>query len=88
MTVIVDNISCSHYRVGPDGKMSAKTKAELQKFWTPAVRCSSGMSSAMNRACWRRLAETIELAKCLNEIKPPHVQTAGVAGLWRRQRHA
>ena len=76
MTVIVDNISCSHYRVGPDGKMPQKTKDELQKlldkFGSLCQWYELGNEPCMFGGGY---TETIELAKYLNEIKPPHLKT-------------
>ncbi|MGD0090296.1 MAG: hypothetical protein ABSE73_10285 [Planctomycetota bacterium] len=77
LTVIVDNISGSHYRVGPEGKMPQQMKAALQKFFdTYGSLCQ--WYELGNEPCMfgGGLAETLELAKYLSEIKPPHVKTA------------
>ncbi|MCY3017688.1 MAG: polysaccharide lyase family protein [Planctomycetota bacterium] len=76
MTVIVDNISCSHYRVGPDGKMPQKAKNDLQKFLDKYGALVQWYEIG-NEPCMfgGGFTETIELARYLNEIKPPHLKT-------------
>jgi hypothetical protein len=77
LTAVVDYISGSHYKLGADGKMPERTKDNLKRFFEKHGALVQWYELG-NEPCMfgGGLAETLELAKHLNEIKPTHVKVA------------
>ena len=76
MTVIVDNLSCSHYHANPDGTMPEKARNDLKAFFEKYGALFQYYEVG-NEPCMfgGGLAESLALAKFINEIKPAHLKT-------------
>ena len=76
MSVIVDHLSGSHYKLAPDGKMTAKTRGDLAAFFAKYGQLFQWYEIG-NEPCMfgGGYNETMELANVINEIKPRHVKT-------------
>ena len=75
MTVVVDHISGSHFRNDATGQMPPQTRAALDDFLTRYGRLFQFYEMG-NEPCMfgGGLAETLEVARYLNRVKPPHVR--------------
>ena len=76
MTVVADHVSSGHFQNRPDGSMPQEKREAIKQFFTAYGNYVQFYEIA-NEPCMfgGGLAETLNVARWVNQVKPPHVKT-------------